>query len=215
MELPIQFRVQELAPTEKKAPPPRRRYFGDDEEQNKNSIETVIVPVDETEAKSSTNRGQNASFQRSMVSKDKLFEGPTREISTYASVTALGPKGKSYFPNWPSWLLWLPVFLLLVAADCTAPPTKEQAQNASPTPPVASPSVEVPSSGDCVRTGCSREICTEKGNEMISTCLWFPQYECYKSARCEKQASGRCGWAETHELKACLEKRRTKSEPGF
>ncbi len=58
--------------------------------------------------------------------------------------------------------------------------------------------------GGCRISGCSGQICAEE--EMMSTCEYNPIYACYKSSevRCERQASGKCGWTETASLKACL-----------
>ena len=57
----------------------------------------------------------------------------------------------------------------------------------------------------CVSGGCSGQLCVEEGGEGgISTCEWQDAYACYKSATCERQADGACGWTETEELTACL-----------
>jgi hypothetical protein len=57
-------------------------------------------------------------------------------------------------------------------------------------------------SGNCVITGCSGQICAAE--EMVSTCEFQPEYSCYKTARCERNPSGDCAWVETAELKQCL-----------
>lgn len=58
------------------------------------------------------------------------------------------------------------------------------------------------SAGGCKISGCSSQICAEE--EMMSTCEYREVYMCYKSARCERQATGKCGWTETPELRSCL-----------
>ncbi len=58
----------------------------------------------------------------------------------------------------------------------------------------------------CRISGCSGQICSDK-NE-ISDCLYLPQYACYKSAICARQADGKCGWTQTSELKSCIAKAR-------
>lgn len=60
-----------------------------------------------------------------------------------------------------------------------------------------------PDAGACVRTGCSGQICAD--SDVITTCEYRPEYACYESATCERQADGRCGWTETPELAACLD----------
>jgi hypothetical protein len=57
----------------------------------------------------------------------------------------------------------------------------------------------------CIKTGCSSQICADQ--EVISTCEWRPEYECYRRARCERQANGECGFTQTPELTACLRRR--------
>ncbi len=39
----------------------------------------------------------------------------------------------------------------------------------------------------------------------MSTCEFKPEYACYKSATCERQKSGSCGWTPTAELTKCIE----------
>ncbi len=51
-------------------------------------------------------------------------------------------------------------------------------------------------------TGCSGTICASE--QMMSTCEYKPEYACYKTATCEWQATGACGWRESAELTACL-----------
>ncbi len=54
----------------------------------------------------------------------------------------------------------------------------------------------------CVITGCSGQICSNE--EVITTCEYRTDYACYKTAKCERQSSGACGWTQTAELQACL-----------
>lgn len=65
-----------------------------------------------------------------------------------------------------------------------------------------SASCEPDDAAGCVRTGCSGQICAD--TDMITTCEWRPEYECYGTASCERQADGACGWTQTPELAACL-----------
>ena len=59
------------------------------------------------------------------------------------------------------------------------------------------------SAGACVIGGCSGTICSES-NDMMSTCEYKNEYACYKTAACERQADGQCGWTQTEAFKACL-----------
>jgi hypothetical protein len=39
---------------------------------------------------------------------------------------------------------------------------------------------------------------------MASTCEYTERYACYKTAKCEVQTSGECGWTQTSELTQCI-----------
>ncbi|HJT66476.1 MAG TPA: DUF6748 domain-containing protein [Pyrinomonadaceae bacterium] len=54
----------------------------------------------------------------------------------------------------------------------------------------------------CIKTGCSGQVCSDQ--EVMTTCEYKTEYECYKKATCERQASGDCGFTPTPELNACL-----------
>ena len=57
----------------------------------------------------------------------------------------------------------------------------------------------------CVVGGCSGQLCVDASQgAMASTCEWTEAYACYKTAMCEKQTDGQCGWTETKELNQCL-----------
>lgn len=62
----------------------------------------------------------------------------------------------------------------------------------------------VTASKPCVITGCSGQICSDES--VITTCEYRAEYACYKTARCEQQASGKCGWTQTQQLQECLAK---------
>jgi len=87
----------------------------------------------------------------------------------------------------------------------------------SPTKPIDSPETPTypvddnpkPIGGDnkpksaCYIGGCSGEICSDQEG-VVSTCIYRAEYACYKTATCERQSSGQCGWTETPEFKMCL-----------
>jgi hypothetical protein len=54
----------------------------------------------------------------------------------------------------------------------------------------------------CIKSGCSGQVCSDQN--VITTCEWREEYACYRTALCEVQPSGACGWTQTEELKACL-----------
>jgi len=63
--------------------------------------------------------------------------------------------------------------------------------------------------GGCAVAGCSGQLCVEAdtASAMVTTCEFLPAYICYRSATCERQSTGRCGWTPTPELSACLANR--------
>jgi hypothetical protein len=85
-----------------------------------------------------------------------------------------------------------------------------QSEPAPPTDPVATeptqgePSTTPPGPGGCVAQGCSSTVCAPEGEGVMTTCEWKPEYACYKTATCERQPSGECGWTQTAELSSCL-----------
>ncbi|MBI5134195.1 MAG: hypothetical protein HZA81_02300 [Candidatus Taylorbacteria bacterium] len=54
----------------------------------------------------------------------------------------------------------------------------------------------------CRPTGCSGQICSDQ--DVASTCEYRSEYACYRSAKCERQSSGKCGWTPSAALSACL-----------
>jgi hypothetical protein len=54
----------------------------------------------------------------------------------------------------------------------------------------------------CVKSGCSGQICADRS--MFSTCEFRPEYACFRTATCARQADGGCGWTQTPALTSCL-----------
>ena len=61
----------------------------------------------------------------------------------------------------------------------------------------------------CRVGGCSSQLCVGPGDPGFSTCEWRQEYACYRSATCELQDDGGCGWTPTEELKRCLDDARS------
>lgn len=57
--------------------------------------------------------------------------------------------------------------------------------------------------GKCYVGGCSAQLCSDQP-DMVSNCMYTAAYACYKTASCERQPSGQCGWTPSKELSACL-----------
>ena len=58
----------------------------------------------------------------------------------------------------------------------------------------------------CFKTGCSSQVCAD--HNVVTTCEYRPEYECYRKAACERQRNGECGFTQTAELTACLARAR-------
>lgn len=61
-----------------------------------------------------------------------------------------------------------------------------------------------PAPGKCYVGGCSAQICSEEP-DMASTCEYREVYACYRTAKCERQPNGACGWTPTTELSMCIQ----------
>lgn len=64
-----------------------------------------------------------------------------------------------------------------------------------------------PSNRACAPAGCSNQLCVDadKAAETVTTCEFRDSYACYRTARCERQTTGACGWTQTDTLTACLQ----------
>ena len=62
----------------------------------------------------------------------------------------------------------------------------------------------------CMKTGCSGQVCSDQ--DVMTTCEYRTEYECYKKGACERQANGECGWTQTKELTSCLKGRGATKE---
>lgn len=56
----------------------------------------------------------------------------------------------------------------------------------------------------CYVGGCSSEICSAEP-DVASNCIYKEEFMCYKTATCERQSNGQCGWTQTNTLKMCLQ----------
>ena len=75
-----------------------------------------------------------------------------------------------------------------------------------PGPADAPPNTSNSATSGCVIGGCSGQLCTDaKDGPAMSTCEYRAEYGCYKSAKCERQADGKCGWTQTPALRQCIQ----------
>ncbi|HWB81134.1 MAG TPA: hypothetical protein VG755_39495 [Nannocystaceae bacterium] len=90
----------------------------------------------------------------------------------------------------------------LVLFACNKPATSPSTPNDTATPPTEGDTATPPAQAECKPTGCSATVCSDE--EVMTTCEYKPEYECYKTATCTRQADGQCGWTKSAELDACL-----------
>ena len=76
-----------------------------------------------------------------------------------------------------------------------------QVSTPKPTVPIKQPPVKPVAK--CYIGGCSNQICSDQP-DVVSDCAYRDSYACYQGAKCERQASGQCGWTPTPALSACL-----------
>lgn len=74
---------------------------------------------------------------------------------------------------------------------------------------IVSNTASTSSSKKCYIGGCSAQLCTDQ-KDMMSTCEYREEYACFKTAKCEVQKSGECGWTDSSELALCLSKASTR-----
>lgn len=101
--------------------------------------------------------------------------------------------------------------LCLSLAACVAVDTSGGDSASSSSAPAAEQFV----SADCKLSGCGGILCIGADDEdIVTTCEWKDSYACYATARCEKEATGECGWTMTQELSACLMDPPAEGSPG-
>lgn len=65
--------------------------------------------------------------------------------------------------------------------------------------------VECNVDSDCVKAGCSGELCTYKGDNVRTTCLYLPEYQCLGSLPC-LCINNKCQFKENDQYLNCLDK---------
>ena len=74
-----------------------------------------------------------------------------------------------------------------------------------PSAPLPTDGAATSTSGGCIIGGCSKELCTDaSAGPVMSPCIYEASFACYKTAACERQPDGQCGWTPTPELAACI-----------
>ena len=57
---------------------------------------------------------------------------------------------------------------------------------------------------DCVKSGCSGEVCVKKGAEITTACLYLEEYQCLKYLPCSC-INSKCSFKENDEHLICLD----------
>lgn len=101
-----------------------------------------------------------------------------------------------------------------VATEQPATSTPIVNEPATSTPPAPTPVVVTPTppqlAQKCYIGGCSAQLCTDQP-DMVSNCMYTAAYACYKTATCERQPSGQCGWTPTTALTSCIQNANSSS----
>lgn len=59
--------------------------------------------------------------------------------------------------------------------------------------------------GACEIGGCSSHLCVDPTlGPIATTCEFREEYVCFRTATCERQENGLCGWTATEALDTCL-----------
>jgi hypothetical protein len=103
--------------------------------------------------------------------------------------------------------------LLVACGNKPPPPAVTTGDSATGSDTMAGKATPPASGGACIATGCSATVCTEPGNDVMTTCEFKEEYACYQGAACERQADGKCGWTRSAELTACLAKSKAPTGP--
>lgn len=79
----------------------------------------------------------------------------------------------------------------------------------APTAPIrekAGDPSEAPPASDCVRWGCSNQLCGDAAevSGAISTCEWKEEYRCAQLMACGRDAEKRCALSATPESEKCF-----------
>ena len=108
--------------------------------------------------------------------------------------------------------VWMAAGLLALVAACVGRTANEPPTTAAEEKQAAEAEDEtkqikgVATGSGCMRAGCSGELCVSvDSEELVTPCQWQPHFACYKTAKCELQQDGSCGWTETDELRECIE----------
>jgi hypothetical protein len=80
-------------------------------------------------------------------------------------------------------------------------------QDVDPTVHLDAPGGGDPTQAPCKKTGCSAAVRADH-HDMITTCIFKPEFERYRTAECKRQADGKCGWTETKALTKCLNEKK-------
>lgn len=91
----------------------------------------------------------------------------------------------------------------------TSPPPAGNGGNASASGPIVPPGAECIVDSDCVKAGCSSQLCVPSDQAgIITTCEYRSDYDCLPLTRCGC-ANNKCGWAQTPDYLNCLNSKKS------
>ncbi|NBO37964.1 hypothetical protein EBU99_05210 [bacterium] len=107
-------------------------------------------------------------------------------------------------------MILMPLLSLSCACNGTSPSSAPSVEKAASSASADSAQTQGFTGEGCARTGCSGQICGKAGESVMSTCVWREEYACYRTARCEMQSNGSCGWTPNESLNSCLKTARAR-----
>jgi len=60
---------------------------------------------------------------------------------------------------------------------------------------------------ECVKSGCSGQVCAKAGDQVITTCEILDWHSCLALTVCERQSDGSCGWTKNNEFIECMQQK--------
>lgn len=142
-------------------------------------------------------------------------DSPLSSITNFEECARAGFPVMESYPaqcRLPSGELFVQVITNPTNPDVIGSPGPNPSTVPDPTPsPDAKPNEKPPQKGACYIGGCSGQICSDEEG-VASTCEYREEYACYKTAKCERQSNGACGWTPSSTLNACLENSKTNTD---
>lgn len=98
------------------------------------------------------------------------------------------------------------IAILVILTACTInQPVNNSSTNNQPANNTEQPKQECSSDSDCMKSGCSGQLCIPKSQkgDGFTICDFKPEYECYSTQNCIC-VNNKCSWSNQEELSTCI-----------